>query len=177
MKMTNRFSQIAAATLALTLAANAGAQNPDSGKEAPLSAVEQQYLQTVVKENFGEVAIGYLALEKATSDDVKRHARDLINTHTKTMQEIMEMASRHNAYIPLAVDMSSYQKLQASGGAEFDKFYAAEAQRLNQSAIDTLDPLLSQFSSDDVKKFAQEDLKDDREHLKSAQDLAAKLKG
>lgn len=154
----------------------ATAASEKDGKKAALSPVEQTYLQGVAKENLGEIAVAYLALEKATSSDVKSHAKDLIDTHTKTMKELMELASKHDAFFNLEPNLSAYQKLQTRGGADFDKFYAAEAQRLNQEAIDKLNPILSQFTSSDVKDFAQGDLKDDKEHLESAQKLAAKLK-
>ena len=148
-----------------------------NGKLPALSTAEQDYLKAVVAENLGEMDLGYLAIEKATNDAVKRHGRDLVDTHTKTMKEVLEMASRHNVFLPIRPDLSAYEKLQNVGGADFDRAYAAEAQRLNQQAVDQLNGLMGQLTSDDVKSFAKRDLDDDKEHLKGAQDLAAKLGG
>ena len=163
----------------LGVPASAHAQNPPAaaGKGPALSAAEQDYLQRVLRENIGEMDIGLLAIEKASSDAVKRHARDLVDTHVKTMKELMELASRHNVFLPLEPDKSAYEKLHALGGAEFDRAYAAEAQRLNQAAIDQLNGVIAGFTADDVKDFAKRDLADDQEHLKGAQDLTAKLGG
>ncbi len=146
------------------------------GKEPALSDTEQKYLQGVVSENLGEIAMSYLAIEKSASNDVKSYALDVIDTHTKTMKQILEMASRHNAFLALEPDLSAYNNLLKPGGADFDKAYLADTQRLNEAAIGKLEPLADQFSAADVKKFAQDDLKDDKEHVKKAQDLAAKLK-
>ena len=146
------------------------------GKEAALSPAEQQYLQGVAKENLGEIAASYFALEKAASEEVKSQAKDIVDTHTKTMKELMALAAKHDVVLSLEPDLSAYQSLQSHGGGDFDKVYAAELQRLNQQAIDTLNPLLGQITASDVKDFAQADLKDDKEHLKKTQELAAKLK-
>lgn len=147
-----------------------------AGKRPALSGPEQDYLKRVARENLGEMVVGLLAIEKGTSDAVKSHGRDLVDTHVKTMKELMELASRHDFFLPLEPERSAYERLQAAGGAEFDQLYAAEAQRLNQAAVDQLNGLMGQLTSDDVKDFARRDLADDQEHLKSAQQLAAKLK-
>ena len=145
------------------------------GKEAPLSPAEQQYLQEVAEDNLGEIATAYFAIEKSASNAVKSYAKELIDTHTKTMKELMELAAKHDVVLKLEPDLSSFQKLQTLGGAEFDKAYAAEAQRLNQQAADQLNGLMGQITASDVKDFAKDDLKDDQGHLKDAQELAAKL--
>ena len=166
-------STLAAAALALPTAPLFAA---DNGKEPALSTTEQQYLQGVVKDNLGEIATAYLAIEKSASNDVKSYALSLIDTHTKTMKQVMELASRHNAFLELQPDLSAYQNLTKQGGSEFDKAYVAEAQRLNQQALDKLKPLLGQITTSDVKSFAEDDQKDDQQHLKEAQELAGKLK-
>ena len=148
-----------------------------AGKESALAAGEQDYLKRVARENLGEMAVGMLAIEKGTSEAVKKHGRELVDTHVQTMKELMELASRHNVFLPLEPDRSAYDKLQAVGGADFDRLYAAEAQRLNQQAIDQLNGVMGVFTAEDVKSFAKRDLDDDKTHLKDAQDLAAKVQG
>lgn len=146
-----------------------------AGKRPALSAPEQEFLRRIARVNLGEVAVGLLAIQKGTHDAVKAHGRDMVDGHVETMKELMELASRHNLFLPLEVDRSAYEKLVAVGGAEFDRLYAAEAQRLNQEAIDHLNGLMGQLTSEAVRDFARRDLEEDKEHLKEAQDLAAKL--
>ena len=148
----------------------------DNGKEPALSDTEQKYLQGIVAENLGEIAMSYLAIEKSASNDVKSYALDVIDTHTKTMKKLLEIASRHNAFLALEPDLSAYNNLLKPGSAEFDKAYLSETQRINQEASDKLEPLVSQLNAGDVKSFAQDDLKEDKDHIKKAQDLAGKLK-
>lgn len=163
-------------TLAMATGITASAQTANDGKRSALSGAEITYLEQVAKENLGEIVMSYLAIEKSASEDVKSYARELISTHGKTMQQLMEIASKHDAFIALQPDLSSYQKLLSHGGTDFDKVYAAEAQRINQEAIDSLNRVMSQLTDSDVKGFAQDDLKDDKEHLKKAQEIAGKLK-
>ena len=175
----------AAGAFALTLAAvSLPAQSPTptaspksagEGKEGKLSTAEETYLQQTASENLGEIAIAYLALEKAASNDTKTNAKDIIDTHTKSMKELMALASKHDFFVKLEPDLSSYNKLVEQGGNTFDKFYAAEQQRLNEEAINKLNGLMGQLTSDDVKDFAKDDLKDDQDHLKNSKELASKL--
>ena len=147
----------------------------DNGKEPALSDTDLKSLQGVVSANLGEIAMSYLAIEKSASNDVKSYALDVIDEHTKTMKKLLEIASRHNAFVALDPDLSAYNNLLKPGGAEFDKAYLTETQRMNQEAIGKLEPLASQAGAADLKSFAQDDLKDDKEHVKKAQDLAGKL--
>ena len=175
-KPVRLLASAAACALALAvLPPSALAQKTDDKKPA-LSAAEVTYLQQIARANLGEIVMSYLALEKSASEDVKEHARGMISGHGKSMQMMMEMVSKHGAFISLEPDLASYQKLLSEGGADFDKVYASEAQRINQEAIDNLNGVMGQISSDDVKSFAQDDLKEDKEHLKKAQDLGSKLK-
>ena len=177
---------LAAGSLALSLLTATGlrAQTPSAspksageGKEGKLSTAEETYLQQTATENLGEIAIAYLALEKAASNDTKTNAKDIIDTHTKSMKDLMALASKHDVLIKLQPDLTSYDKLVSQGGNTFDKFYAAEQQHLNEEAISQLNGVMGSFTADDVKDFAKEDLKDDQDHLKKSKELAAKLQG
>lgn len=176
---------LAAGALVLTLATvglHAQTSTPTSspksageGKEGKLSTAEQTYLQQTASENLGEIAIAYLALEKAASNDTKTNAKDIIDNHTKSMKQLMALASKHDFFVKLEPDLSSYNKLVDQGGNNFDKFYAAEQQRLNEDAVNKLNGLMNQLTAEDVKTFAKDDLKDDQDHLKISKELASKL--
>ena len=73
---TRSATLLTAGSLALSLLAATGlrAQTPSAspksaseGKEGKLSTAEETYLQQTATENLGEIAIAYLALEKAAS--------------------------------------------------------------------------------------------------------------
>ena len=174
---------LAAGSLALALTtAGIRAQSPEGspksageGKEGKLSTAEETYLQQTASDNLGEIAIAYLALEKAASNDTKTNAENIIDTHTKSMKQLMALASKHDFFVKLQPNLTSYDKLVDQGGNTFDKFYAAEQQKLNQEALDQLNGMMGQITSDDVKDFAKDDMKDDQTHLKDSKELASKL--
>ena len=89
----------------------------------------------------------------------------------------MALASKHDVFIKLQPDLTSYEKLVSQAGNTFDKFYAAEQQRLNEESISQLNGVMGSLTADDVKDFAKEDLKDDQSHLQKSKELAAKLQG
>ena len=151
-------------------------KSASEGKEGKLSTTELNYLQKAADDNLGEMAIAYLALEKAASNDTKTNAKDIIDTHAKSMKDLMLLAAKHDAFIKLQPDMTAYKKLIDQGGNTFDKFYAAEQQKINEDAIGELNGTMDQFTADDVKDFAKEDLSDDKSHLEKAKELAGKLK-
>ena len=176
---------LAAGSLAFVLTtAGVHAQTPTAspksageGKEGKLSTAEETYLQQTANENLGEIAIALLALEKAASNDTKGNAKDIIDAHVKSMKELMAMASKHDLFIKLEPDPTSYDKLVSQSGNTFDKFYAAEQQRLNEEAISQLNGVMNSLTAADVKDFAKADLKDDQDHLQKSKELAARLKG
>ncbi len=158
----------------------AHAQAPPTATPGPdgksrLSDAEGQYLCSVAKSNFTELAISFLAIEKGASDAVKKNADEMIDNHVKSMKQLLELASRHDLFVPLSVDGKLIQELAMKSGAAFDPAYAAAAQKINQEAIDGLNGVLGQITDDKVKSFAKDDLDDDKKHLKDAQELAAKL--
>ena len=160
--------------------ASVSAQAPATATPGPdgksnLSETEGQYLRGLAKSNLTELAIGLLAIEKGASDAVKKHADEMIDNHIKSMKQLLELASRHDLFVPLEVDGDMIQELSLKSGTAFDPAYAAAAQKINQEAIDDLNGVLSQITDDKVKSFAKDDLDDDKKHLKDAQDLAAKL--
>lgn len=148
---------------------------PGPDGKSKLSEAEGQYLRSLAKSNLTELAIGFLAIEKGASDAVKKHADEMIENHVKSMKQLLELASRHDLFVPLEVDSDMVQELTLQSGATFDPAYAAAAQKINQEAINDLNGVLSQITDDKVKSFAKDDLDDDKKHLKDAQDLAAKL--
>ena len=143
---------LAAGAFALALAAvslpaqtptpTASPKSAGEGKEGRLSTAEETYLQQTASENLGEIAIAYLALEKAASNDTKTNAKDIIDTHTKSMKELMALVSKHDFFVKLEPDLSSYHKLVDQSGNTFDKFYAAEQRHFpcSQASVETLSP-------------------------------------
>ncbi len=155
--------------------ATAPVGTPGADGKAKLSDAEANYLRGVAKSNLTELAISFLAIEKGASDGVKKNADEMIDNHIKSMKELLELASRHDLFIPLAVDNEMVKGLMEQSGSAFDPAYAAAAQKINQDAIGQLEPLMSQFTDEKVKSFAKDDLADDKKHLKEAQELAGKL--
>ena len=92
---------LAAGSLAFAVTAGGVLAADTAGKETQLSTAEQTYLQETANDNLGEMAIAYMALEKAASNDTKENAKDIIDTHTKSMKDLMALASKHD-YLPQA---------------------------------------------------------------------------
>ena len=73
-----------------------------------------------------EVAMGKVAMEKATNPQVKEFATMMVTDHTKANDELMAIAKTKNITLPVAPD-ADHQKMMADmsakSGKDFDKAY------------------------------------------------------
>src|SRR6185436_19970667 len=73
-----------------------------------------------------EVEMGKLAVDKASSADVKTFAAQMVSDHTKADEELEKIATGKSLKVPTALDAEHKAKLEMLSkktGAEFDKIY------------------------------------------------------
>lgn len=107
----------------LALLANASyAQSLDKG--------DQKILSDLAQANMAEVAAGKIALQKSESADVKKFAQQMVDDHTKGLQEVQDVAKSKNVTLPSEPDAKHKKMadhLNGLSGAAFDKEYLANA--------------------------------------------------
>lgn len=94
------------------------------------SGAEQDayFLKKAAAGGMSEVAMGKLALEKSSNDDVKKFAQKMVDDHTAMGQDVETVAKGMNVNLPnglMGADKKEYAKLQTLSGAAFDKEYMA----------------------------------------------------
>lgn len=90
------------------------------------SAADKKFVMNALQGGMAEVQLGQLALEKASSQEVKDFGQKMVDDHTKLGDQMKPVASQIG--IPVPADVSSKDKalkarLEKLSGAAFDKAY------------------------------------------------------
>ena len=167
--MNNKIRIAVAACVGLLAAGAATAQN--------LSKGDQRLLTSLAQANVNEVAAGNIALQKATSPEVKSFAQKMVDDHTKGLQEVQQVAQAKNVTLPAEPDAKHKKmadRLNALSGEEFDKTYLANAGVNDHKAAHKLVTDAQQKAKDpDVKALAAKLQPTIDQHMKSVPQMTA----
>lgn len=167
--MNHKIRIAVAVALGLLAAGAASAQN--------LSKGDQRILTSLAQANVNEVAAGNIALQKATSPEVKSFAQKMVDDHTKGLQEVQQVAQAKNVTLPTEPDAKHKKmadRLNALSGEEFDKAYIANAGVNDHKAAHKLVTDVQKKARDpDIKALAAKLQPTIDQHMKSVPQMAA----
>jgi putative membrane protein len=158
----------------LALAGSAWAQKAPNVTDA-----DARHLKNLAEANLAEIDAGKLAAQKATSAAVKKFAQEMVDGHTKQLQEIRKLAQSKSVELPAKPDprhQRALEKLQGLAGADFDRRYIRMQVRDHNDARKLAERTANRASDADLKSAAQKAEPEIEQHLKMAQDLAAATK-
>lgn len=144
-----------------------------TGQSQQLSAQDKQFITEAAQGGMAEVQLGKLALQRASSQQVRDYAQQMIDEHTKVNQELMALAKQKGVTPPKTIGQK-YQAVQAKlsklSGSEFDKAYMNEAGVKAHAQQEALFSQQAKKGQDpDLKAFAAKVLPTVQEHLQEAQ--------
>ena len=124
-----------------------------------------------------EVELGKLAVEKASSDEVKKFGQRMVDDHSKAGEELKTLAQNKHVTLPGENDprgKAAYDRLSKLSGASFDRAYmqtmaAGHRQALNDFRMET-----KMGKDADVKGWAAKTLPTIEEHVKMLQSAGSK---
>ena len=184
MKTAIALSLAAALSLAGTAYAQTSAQGQSSGSQAGTQAGKvdrdtQKFFEQAAVGGMAEVQTGKLAAEKATNPEVKKFGEMMVQDHTKSNEEMMQLATKLGVTPPAELDREHkrmQEKLTKASGAEFDREYIAGQVKDHKKMIDLHEKQAKDGKNPEVKQHAEKMLPSLREHLKMAQDIEKQLK-
>ena len=94
-----------------------------------LDANEMAFLQKAIQGQLAVVALGKLALKKASRKEVKDFGAEIIEDHQYASQELRELSAKEGIYLPVQLDAKhEKQQLRLShlSGKEFDEAFIAD---------------------------------------------------
>lgn len=151
---------------------------------APASAApnpaDTTFITANAQTNLAEITLGNLALQKATTTEVKNIATMTLTDHQAAMQKLTTVAQALGVTLPTAPNAQQQQQaatLQATTGSAFDSTYAQiQVAGHNQSIADT-NTELSGGADQSVKDYANGYLPVAQKHLAMAQQAVTDLGG
>jgi putative membrane protein len=146
--------------------------------QTALGGNERKFVMEASQSGRAEVALGQIAAERASNDEVKQFARRMVDDHSKANVEMKQMATSLGVQLPPALpgkDARMRERLMTLSGAEFDRAYMKHMVEDHEKAVRMFEKQANGAKDATVKDFASKTLPALQEHLKMAQDIHAKL--
>ena len=125
-----------------------------------------------------EVDLGNLAKQNASSADVKQFGDRMVTDHSKANDELKQWASSNNVTLPTELDArhkAAMDRLSKLNGAAFDKAYMKDMVSDHKQDVAKFKKESTSGKNADLKAWAGKTLPTLQDHLKMAQDTAAKV--
>jgi putative membrane protein len=120
-----------------------------------------------------EVELGRLAVQKASSDNVKQFGQRMIDDHSKAGDDLKTVAAEDNIPLPTELDAkakATRDRLASLSGSEFDRAYMHDMVQDHEKDVADFQKEASSGMNADLKKFASRTLPTLQEHLRMARD-------
>ena len=154
--------------------------NPNGTAMPPMTPVrvdDKKFLKDATMSSMTEVEVSKIAMEKASSDEVKQFAKKVVDDHSKATDELKQVAKSQNMEVPEALDskrQSKVEKLSKLSGADFDKAYVKEQVKNHEKDVRAFQMAAENGTDPAVKSVAAKLLPDLQQHLAMAKELKEK---
>ena len=176
---------LGAGLLATTLSPALAQQSPPAPGEAAsaasssLSREDREFLRNAAESGLAELQAAQLALQAATSPEVRQFAQQLVDEHTASNARLAAIAAGKGGELPAApglVEQGRIRLLQMSTGPEFELQYIdGLGVRAHQGTVALFQQHVERGQDPELRRFAQEQLPKLRQDLQLAQQLQARL--
>lgn len=175
---TKRMAKTGIAAVAgfLTLLAPAYAASMSKGRP---SGRDKSFMKSAAEGGMAEVELGRLAAQKSADPDVKAFGQRMVDDHSRANEKLKELAASLHYPLPTglkASDRREAHQFAALSGADFDHAYVKEMVKDHQGDVKEFEKEAT-HGNGPVRSFASDTLPTLREHLRMAQEMAAKMGG
>jgi putative membrane protein len=139
---------------------------------------EMKFVNEAAMGGMAEVKLGQLAVEKGSSEDVKKFGQMMVDDHTKANDELKSMAQSKQIDLPtdLGKHQKMYDKLAAMSGSDFDKAYIDAMVKDHKEDVSLFEKEANKGDDAELKAWAAKTLPTLQMHLQHAQDLQKAMK-
>jgi len=153
--------------------AHKGMKMADAGTSA-----DQSFVMDAASGGMAEVALGRLAMEKASNERVKQFGEKMVADHSKANDELKALAQSKSIMLPASPDtksMETHERLAKLSGAAFDTAYIQEMVQDHQKDVAAFRKEAESGQDAAVKVWAAKTLPTLTEHNKMVQDISQSL--
>jgi putative membrane protein len=178
MKTVKKTKIVTIAGLALALSAGAlvAAETENRGQ---LSAKDYKFVADAYRGGTTEVELGQLAVQKASTDQVRSFGERMVADHKKANEELQTIVSSKGATLPVQLshgENSTMSHLQKETGKDFDKSYAKHMVKDHETDVKDFKDAAKDLNDPELRAFAQKTLPTLEEHLRMAREIEAQTK-
>ncbi len=167
------YAQTSPDTAKSNTAAPRSAKSDNNANNLPRA--DRNFIEKVAQHNEAEIELGKLAEKNASSEEVKRFGRQMVEDHTKANQELKKIADSKGINWPTEADRGhrrTIDKLQKQTGEKFDKDFVSDMVKDHKSDVKDFHKQATNAKADpDVKSFAEKNEPIVQKHLDMAQQL------
>jgi putative membrane protein len=160
----------AAALAMVTTAAPAVAQKEAKSTKGPAS--DHAFVKKAGAGGLAEVELGKLAAERASSDEVKRFGRRMVDDHSKANDELNGIARDRNVALPTGLDSKDKAlkaRLSKLSGDAFDRAYMRAMVDDHRKDVSEFRTEATSGKDPEIKAWASKTLPTLEDHLKVAE--------
>jgi len=175
-RIVNMFflSLLAAAFLMAVAQAQSGMTPTKSS--AGTTAMDSTFIKSAAQGGMAEVELGQLAVQKGTSDEVKKFGQRMVDDHGKANARLKQIAGEEHVTLPQrlnAKDSATKADLEKLSGDEFDRAYMRDMLKDHKQDVAEFQKESKSAQDAAVKSFAEQTLPTLKDHLKEAQKIAS----
>jgi putative membrane protein len=151
-----------------------GATPGATGTAGAADNVDREFLQNITAANQREIALGQLALQKATNPSVREFAEMMVRDHQQAGDELRQVLSKHTIQLPVSTDDTNdaRERLADLTGAEFDREFMNTMVDEHEKAVEMVrDEAEDNDTHADIRQWASKTLPTLQQHLDRAKQL------
>ncbi len=146
-----------------------------------LAKSDQKLLTDLAMANMAEIETAKLALQKTQSDRVKSFAQQMVDEHTKGLEEVRKVAAARSVALPNELDAKHKAlaaKLEKLSGDKFDRSYMEQAGvHSHKEAQQLVSKTETSAQDSELKSLATRLKPTIHQHLNNAEQLNAAIRG
>jgi len=147
-----------------------------STKPTDVTATTKRYAEGAAMGDMFEIESSRVALDRSKSEDVKRFAQEMIDTHTKTSDELKSALVRIGLIIELPTMLDTLHQglldeLKSTNAQELDVRYIAQQKNANNEALILHKSYASNGDTADLKALASATVPKIEKHIEMITDI------
>ncbi len=148
------------------------------GTVSDMTPDDKEFVSKAGMAGLAEVQMGNLALQKASSADVKAFAQRMVTDHSKANAELAQFATTKGLALPTELEgdpEKAMEHLTSLSGADFDKAYMDHMVADHEKAVADFEKASTSATDADLKAWAGKTLPTLKEHFQLAKDVRGKV--
>jgi putative membrane protein len=161
-----------------TSTATATTTGATGGTSSAMAPEDKEFMSKAGMGGLAEVQMGNLALQKASSADVKAFGQRMVTDHSKANEELQQLATTKGVALPTELageHKDAMEHLSSLSGKDFDKAYMKHMVEDHVKDVGEFEKASTTAQDSDLKAWAGKTLPTLKEHLQLAQTVSGKV--